>query len=89
MRGPKASGVILAFRAAKQCARFGFALVGFALVGLARLSTIANSLYTALADSTARAAAFITFAVTASGIGSAFWGLVAGVIATQAFKNKT
>jgi len=84
LRGPKASGVILAFRAAKQCARFGFALVG-----LARLSTIANSLYTALADSTARAAAFITFAVTASGIGSAFWGLVAGVIATQAFKNKT
>jgi benzoate membrane transport protein len=59
----------------------------FALAGLALLSTIANSLYTAVADGAAREAAVITFVVTASGIGlfgigAAFWGLVAGVIAT-------
>ena len=65
-----------------------------ALAGLALLSTIANSLYTAVADASAREPAVITFVVTASGlslfgIGSAFWGLVAGVIATLAFKQKT
>lgn len=62
-----------------------------ALAGLALLSTIANSLYTALQDGAAREAAIITFVVTASGvslfgIGSAFWGLLAGAIATLAFK---
>ncbi len=61
-----------------------------ALAGLALLSTIANSLYTALEDGSAREAAIITFVVTASGlslfgIGSAFWGLVAGAVATLVF----
>lgn len=65
----------------------------FALAGLALLSTIANSLYTAVADSSTREAAVITFVVTASGlslfgIGAAFWGLVAGVIATLVFNKK-
>ena len=61
-----------------------------ALAGLALLSTIANSLYTAVADDAAREAAVVTFVVTASGlslfgIGAAFWGLVAGVIAHLVF----
>ncbi len=65
-----------------------------ALAGLALLSTIANSLYTALADDGARDAAIVTFIVTASGlslfgIGSAFWGLVAGVVSTLVLGNKT
>ena len=65
----------------------------FALAGLALLSTIANSLYTAVADSGTREAAIITFVVTASGlslfgIGAAFWGLAAGVIATLVLNKK-
>jgi benzoate membrane transport protein len=61
-----------------------------ALAGLALLSTIANSLFAAVADSSAREAAVITFVVTASGlslfgIGAAFWGLVAGAVANFAF----
>jgi benzoate membrane transport protein len=61
-----------------------------ALAGLALLSTITNSLHTAMADETAREAAAITFVVTASGlnlfgIGAAFWGLVAGVTAYLVF----
>lgn len=57
------------------------AIAGFALIG-----TIANSLQAALADSAEREAALIVFLVTASGIsllglGSAFWGLVFGLIA--------
>jgi len=66
-----------------------------ALAGLALLSTIANSLYTAVSDDAAREAAVITFVVTASGltlfgIGAAFWGLVAGVISYFVFtKIKT
>lgn len=65
-----------------------------ALAGLALLSTIANSLYTAVADGGTREAAVITFVVTASGlslfgIGAAFWGLVAGGIATLIFNRKT
>ncbi len=64
-----------------------------AFAGLALLSTIANSLYTAVADSGTREAAVIAFVVTASGlslfgIGAAFWGLVAGVIATLVFNKK-
>jgi benzoate membrane transport protein len=64
-----------------------------ALAGLALLSTIANSLYTAVSDSASREAAVITFVVTASGIslfgiGAAFWGLVAGVIANLVFTRK-
>jgi len=65
-----------------------------ALAGLALLSTIANSLYTAVADGDTREAAVITFVVTASGlslfgIGAAFWGLVAGGIATLIFNKKS
>jgi len=57
-----------------------------AIAGLALLSTVANALNTALQDSTEREAAIITFLVTLSGvviagIGSAFWGLLAGVCA--------
>ncbi len=64
----------------------------YALAGLALLSTIANSLYTAVTERAAREAAVITFVVTASGlslfgIGAAFWGLVAGAIATLVFKT--
>ncbi len=65
-----------------------------ALAGLALLSTIATSLYTALADGSAREAAIITFVVTASGlslfgIGAAFWGLLAGVVASLVFGYKS
>jgi len=61
-----------------------------ALAGLALLSTIANSLHTAMANDAARESAVITFVVTASGlnlfgIGAAFWGLVAGVTAYLVF----
>jgi len=64
-----------------------------ALAGLALLSTIANSLYTAVSDDSAREAAVITFVVTASGIslfgiGAAFWGLVAGVVANLVISKK-
>ena len=57
------------------------AIAGFALIG-----TIANSLQAALADSSEREPALLVFLVTASGIslfglGSAFWGLVLGLIA--------
>ena len=58
----------------------------FAIAGLALIGTIGNSLHAALDDTSEREAALITFLVTASGlsllgIGSAFWGLVAGVLA--------
>ncbi|HEY2454541.1 MAG TPA: benzoate/H(+) symporter BenE family transporter [Scandinavium sp.] len=53
------------------------------LAGLALLGTIGGSLVQALAKENERDAAIVTFLVTASGltlagIGSAFWGLVAG-----------
>ncbi|MBK6729218.1 MAG: benzoate/H(+) symporter BenE family transporter [Xanthomonadales bacterium] len=56
------------------------------IAGLALFGTIANGLVTALAQEREREPALITFLVTASGIaiggiGSAFWGLVAGVFA--------
>ncbi|MFT0212885.1 benzoate/H(+) symporter BenE family transporter [Pseudomonas sp. F1_0610] len=55
------------------------------LAGLALLGTLANSLQRALIEESKRDAALVTFLVTASGaslfsIGSAFWGLIAGVI---------
>ncbi|MEL6816154.1 MAG: benzoate/H(+) symporter BenE family transporter [Cyanobacteria bacterium J06598_3] len=58
-----------------------------AIAGLALLGTIGQGLATALTSENDREAALITFLVTASGmalfgIGSAFWGLVAGVLAT-------
>lgn len=76
---------------------FGAAVAGFiaafppelvvAIAGLALLGTIGNGLAAALADESDREPALVTFLVTASGVsllsvGSAFWGLAAGVIAT-------
>lgn len=57
-----------------------------AVAGLALLGTIASALATALKDEAHRDAAALTFLVTLSGvsllgIGSAFWGVVAGAIA--------
>jgi benzoate membrane transport protein len=57
-----------------------------AIAGLALLGTIASGLATALRDESHREPALITFLVTLSGvaiagIGSAFWGVVAGAIA--------
>jgi benzoate membrane transport protein len=54
-----------------------------ALAGLALFATIGNGLGAALADPNQREPALVTFLVTASGVtlagvGSAFWGLVAG-----------
>lgn len=63
-----------------------------AIAGIALLGTIGSSLAAALRDETSRDPALITFLVTASGvaivgIGSAFWGLLAGVIATIAWRR--
>jgi benzoate membrane transport protein len=57
-----------------------------AIAGLALLGTIGNGLATAMSDERQREPALVTFVVTASGltlfgVGSAFWGLVAGVLA--------
>jgi len=57
-----------------------------AVAGLALFGTIGGALAQALADETEREPALITFLVTASGltlggVGSAFWGLVAGSVA--------
>ena len=57
-----------------------------AIAGLALLGTIGNSLSSSLQDERHREAALITFLVTLSGvtlagIGSAFWGVVAGSLA--------
>jgi len=56
-----------------------------AIAGIALLGTIGNSLSGALRDERERDAALVTFLVTASGlalinIGSAFWGLLFGLI---------
>jgi benzoate membrane transport protein len=56
-----------------------------AIAGLALLSTIGKGLAMALLQESERESALITFLVTASGmtiwgIGSAFWGLIAGVL---------
>jgi benzoate membrane transport protein len=60
-----------------------------AIAGLALLGTIGNSLSTAVQDERHREAALITFLVTLSGVtlvgvGSAFWGVVAGSLAMLA-----
>jgi benzoate membrane transport protein len=65
-------------------AAFPSALV-MTIAGLALLTTIGNSLAGALAAESEREAALVTFLVTASGlvlfgIGSAFWGLILGLI---------
>jgi benzoate membrane transport protein len=57
-----------------------------AVAGLALLGTIGSGLSVAMKDDTQRDAALITFVVTASGltlwgIGAAFWGVVAGLLA--------
>jgi benzoate membrane transport protein len=57
-----------------------------AIAGIALLGTIGNGLASALKEPTYREAALITFLVTLSGVtlvgvGSAFWGVVAGSIA--------
>ena len=56
-----------------------------AIAGLALLGTIGNGLASALEHPSERDAALMTFVVTASGmslfgIGSAFWGLVLGLL---------
>lgn len=61
------------------------------VAGIALFGTIANSLAMALREEADREAALVTFLVTASGvslagIGSAFWGLVAGVICLLALR---
>jgi len=58
-----------------------------ALAGLALLNTIGAGLASAVADEARREPALITFLVTASGlhlfgIGAAFWGIVAGLLAS-------
>ena len=55
------------------------------VAGLALTAPLANALTIALKDEHERMAATVTFAVTASGltlagVGSAFWGLVAGIV---------
>lgn len=57
-----------------------------AIAGIALLGSIGGGLHTALQDERHREAALITFLVTLSGvviagIGSAFWGVIAGAIA--------
>ena len=57
-----------------------------AIAGLALLGSIGGGLHAALRDDSHREAALITFLVTLSGvviagIGSAFWGVVAGALA--------
>ncbi len=57
-----------------------------AIAGLALLGTIGNGLAVAVKDESHREAAIITFLVTLSGVviagvGSAFWGVVAGAVA--------
>ena len=73
--GAAVAGVLLAFPQAFVAA----------IAGLALLGTIGGSLAAALRDDADREAALITFLVTLSGvtlagIGSAFWGVVAGVV---------
>jgi benzoate membrane transport protein len=70
-------------------AAFPKALI-MAIAGLALFGTIANGLTVAMANEKQREAALITFLVTASGvslfgIGTAFWGLVAGGLALLVF----
>ena len=57
-----------------------------AIAGIALLGTIGNGLFMAVQSEQYREAALITFLVTVSGVtiagvGSAFWGVVAGSLA--------
>jgi len=63
-----------------------------AVAGLALLSTIGSGLAAALKDEPEREAALVCFVVTASGlvlagVGSAFWGLVAGLVVRAVLKR--
>jgi len=63
-----------------------------AVAGLALVNTIGSGLAAAVKDEAQREPALITFLVTASGVslfgvGSAFWGLVAGVVALVALRR--
>jgi benzoate membrane transport protein len=65
-----------------------------ALAGIALFSTIGNSLATAMKADNTREAALVTFLVTASGtsfwgIGSAFWGVLAGAVTLMVFSGRT
>src|SRR5690606_25713496 len=64
-----------------------------ACAGIALLGSIGNSLAAALREEADREPAVVTFLVTASGlslggIGSAFWGLVAGVVTLLALRRR-
>ena len=64
-----------------------------ALAGIALLGTMGNSLAMALREEAEREPALLTFLVTASGlsaagIGSAFWGLLAGVVALLVLRRR-
>jgi benzoate membrane transport protein len=64
-----------------------------ALAGLALLGSIGSGLAAAMKDETSREAALLTFLVTLSGltlvsIGSAFWGLLAGVLALMVLRPR-
>ncbi len=82
--GAAVVGLIAAFPKALVLAVAGFALLG----------TIGSGLAVAMKDEASREAALITFLVTASGlvlwgVGSAFWGVVAGAfaLAVQHFRR--
>jgi benzoate membrane transport protein len=64
-----------------------------AIAGLALFGTIGGALAQAVAEEAEREPALITFLVTASGltlggVGSAFWGLVAGGVARSVLKKR-
>lgn len=64
------------------------------IAGLALLGTIGNALHSALAEAKSRDAALLTFLVTFSGIsplgiGSPFWGLVAGLLVMSLARYKS
>ncbi|MBW0112044.1 benzoate/H(+) symporter BenE family transporter, partial [Pseudonocardia sp. KRD-182] len=65
-----------------------------AVAGLALLGALASSLAAAVADVEGREAAAVTFVVTAAGVaflglGSAFWGLLAGAAMTLLHRRRT
>lgn len=64
-----------------------------AIAGLALLGTIGNGLAGALAEESEREAALVTFLCTASGvslfgIGSAFWGLLLGIVVLRVLSRR-
>ncbi|MFK8251685.1 benzoate/H(+) symporter BenE family transporter [Ancylobacter terrae] len=90
MAGPfyAASYIVLAIGGASLVALIGALPAGLvaAFAGLALLGPLVNALGIAMTDVTRRFPAVLTLAVTASGIslgglGSAFWGLAAGLLA--------